>query len=602
MNGQTTKHAWQIDRELRLSAIPLDRRTHGSNWYTSETAFPYGDDLIAMFWFSSVPGSGAPEIPYLEMVQAVGNKGYDVSAAERLLREGLEEAKKCGILGVDIEGLARLGANDESAGGDSSLARDSSSVSDCRAAQDNNYAALDNGAAQHNSAELSSSAARTSTPPKPAVSPKLRALTSELLHEIHYAPLDPAHPYWTYEHPATWEEVRAAMPAAADSAAIEGAALAGSISNAPVDSPTASPAISGVPEAAAPGASTASGSGTVAATSAPTNEVAAGTALSGTSTAFLSSNLEARIHAGWLGQLAGGAFGTAIEGYHTSQLEKIYGRVDAYITQPETVNDDVVYELAFLDAFERHGRNVTSRDIGREWVQQIPFGWSAEWVALHNMADGILPPESGSWRNPYSNWIGAQMRGMVCGLVAPARPMEAARLAHIDGVVSHAENGVYGEIYAAVLSALAFVQNDPRALLVEASRFIPKKSEYAAVLSVCLDTVEHNGSAESAWLLLDKHFERYNWIHAYPNIAAVIIALWFGAGDMSESFRILAHAGLDVDCNAGLVGTVLGIMNGVSEQWSAPLNDTLETYLAGKESLSIRALAARTARLAEHAE
>jgi len=67
---------------------------------------------------------------------------------------------------------------------------------------------------------------------------------------------------------------------------------------------------------------------------------------------------------------------------------------------------------------------------------------------------------------------------------------------------------------------------------------------------------------------------------------------------MTESFRILAHAGLDVDCNAGLVGTVLGIMGGVPEQWGAPLHDTLETYLAGKEKISIQALAARTARLA----
>lgn len=547
MNEQTIKHAWQIDRELRLSAIPLDRRTHGSNWYTSETAFPYGDDLIAMFWFSSVPGSGAPEIPYLEMVQAMGNKGYDVSAAERLLSKCLKLVET-----TDLRYTKK-------------------------------------------------------------VDPELRALTSELLHEIHYAPLDPAHPYWTYAHPTTWDEVRAAMPAVADGAAQhssaatpDGAALTGSLSNAPVGSPTASTAILNAFKAAAPGASSVSGVGAVTATSAPTNKAIGANTTSGARAArpssSLPSDLEARIHAGWLGQLAGGAFGTAIEGYHTLQLEKIYGRIDAYITQPETVNDDVVYELAFLDAFERRGRNVTSRDIGREWVRQIPFGWSAEWVALHNMTDGILPPESGSWRNPYSNWIGAQMRGMVCGLVAPAQPMEAARLAHIDGLVSHAENGVYGEMYAAVLSALAFVQNDPRALLVEAARFIPKKSEYAAVLSICLDTVEHSENAEVAWAILDKHFERYNWIHAYPNIAAVITALWFGAGDMSESFRILAHAGLDVDCNAGLVGTVLGVMNGVPEKWGAPLNDTLETYLAGKERLSIRALAARTARLAEHAE
>ncbi len=476
--GSGAPRAWQLDRQLRLSAVPLDRRTHDSNWYTSETAFPTGDDLIALFWFSSVPGSGAPEIPYLEMVQAMGNKGYDVTKAEILLCRGMELADA-----LDLRHTRKI-------------------------------------------------------------TPELRALTSELLHEIHNAPRDPEHSYWNYDHPLSWEAVCDAMPASRESPALF-----------------------------------------------------SGTALS-TARPALPADLGARIHAGWLGQLAGGAFGTAIEGYHGVQLENIYGRIDAYITQPETVNDDVVYELAFLDAFERAGRAVTSRDIGREWVKQIPFGWSAEWIALHNMTDGILPPLSGSWHNPYSNWIGAQMRGMVCGLVAPDWPMEAARLAHIDGLVSHAENGVYGEMFAAVLTSLAFDSDEPRQLLKQAARFIPGKSEYAAVLSTCFEVCARSDSAEAAWRILDKRFERYNWIHAYPNIAAVVVALWFGGGDMTESFRILAHAGLDVDCNAGLVGTVLGIIGGVPEKWRDPIGDTLETYLQGKERLSIIQLASRTAQLA----
>ena len=62
------KKAWQMERDLRDVAIPLDRRSHGSNWYTSSFEVPYGDALLRMFWDSKVPGSGAPEIPYLEMV------------------------------------------------------------------------------------------------------------------------------------------------------------------------------------------------------------------------------------------------------------------------------------------------------------------------------------------------------------------------------------------------------------------------------------------------------------------------------------------------------------------------------------------------------
>jgi ADP-ribosylglycohydrolase len=465
MTAQTPRPAWQIDRELRLTAVPRDRRLEASQWYTSETAFPTGDDLIAMFWEAHVPGSGAPEIPYVEMVQALGNRGYDVTAAEALLPEGL-----------------RLAQTDD---------RDS-----------------------------------------------LRVLTARLLAALHAAPPDPTAAYWRFEHPAAWEEVRAAMTPAAQAS---------------------------VPAAFDP-------------------------------------TWEGRILAGWLGQLAGGAFGTAIEGYHYRQIAAVYGPLDAYIGAPETMNDDVTYELAFLDAYERLGGDVTSEAIALEWVRQIPFGWSAEWVALHNLNDGIMPPASGSWRNPYSDWIGVQMRGMICGLVSPGWPLEAARLAHLDGVISHAANGVYGGMFAAVLTSLAFTGGAPRTLIAAALDFLPQRSEYVAVARECLAVLADAADPARAWEILDRRLERYNWIHAYPNLAADLLALWHCHGDLTAAFRLLASAGMDVDCNAGLVGTVLGVLHGTPPQWAEPLHDTLETYLPGKERLSIRELAARTARLARRTE
>ncbi len=454
------KSAWEIDRFLRLHAVPLDRRVNPSAWSAMTGGFPTGDDMIALFWGARVPGSGAPEIPYVEMVESMANKGYDPRPAEALLAEGLA-----------------LAAQGRRAG--------------------------------------------------------LRKLTAELLAAVNDLPRDPSSPYWMFEHPGTWDELRIAM----------------------------------------------------------------GKIETGQDPRAL-KDLKERIYAGWRGQIAGGAFGTAIEGYHTTRIQEVYGEIDGYITTPETMNDDVVYELALLDVFEREGRGLTARSLGLEWVRQIPFGWSAEWVAIANMSSGILPPASGSTRNPYSEWIGAQMRGMVCGMLAPGWPLEAARLAHVDGCISHAANGIYGEMYAAVLTSLAFVHEDPRELLVEAAKYLPGRSEYAAVLGECLDAVRRNENPSTAWEAVDRRFERYNWIHAYPNLAADVLALWYGGGDMTRSFSLLAHAGLDVDCNAGLVGNVLGIMKGVPEKWSAPIGDRLETYLPGKEVLSIRELAERTARLA----
>ncbi len=346
------KLAWQMEKELRDAAIPVDRRVNESDWYTSDMEIPYGDELIRKFWFSKVPGSRAPEVPYQEMAQAQYNKGYDTSAASELIVRGIELAKQDKI--------------DE-----------------------------------------------------------LRVLTAELLNAIIHAPIDPNHPIHGYQHPETWDDIRAAM------GNVESDRLV--------------------------------------------NEI---------------PNLDDRIYQGWLGQLAGGSFGTAIEGYTGEQIAKVYGDVRSYITAPETTNDDVIYELVLLDVFELKGRKLSSRDLGLEWVKQIPFGWSAEWVAIRNLNMGIFPPESGSFQNPYSNWIGAQMRGMICGMLAPAWPMEAARLAHLDGVVSHDNNGVYGEIFAAVLTALAFVRTDPRVILKDGAQYIPQISQYGAVVHDTLKTVE----------------------------------------------------------------------------------------------------------------
>ncbi len=455
------KKAWQMERELRDSAVPIDRRKESSAWFEAGFEVPYGDALISLFWESKTPGSGSPEIPYQEMTQSMDNQGFDVSQAEALLAEGIDLHKK--------------GDKDQ-----------------------------------------------------------LRVLTARLLHALNTAPKIKNHPYHQYQHPETWEQVLAAMPAAHWRS----------------------------------------------------------------EEALLRSDLGERIHQGWLGQLAGGSFGTAIEGYTGRQIEKVYGKVTDYITQPETTNDDVVYELILLDVYERMGAGITSEAIGLEWVRQIPFGWSAEWIALRNLGMGLMPPDSGSFLNPYSDWIGAQMRGMICGMLAPADPLKAARLAHLDGVVSHSRNGVYGEIFASVLTSLAFLTTEPRQLVQQAAGFIPAQSEYAAKLDFVVKTLEKNSDPQDALPALERHFEEYNWIHAYPNMAADVFSLWYGNGDFTESMALLAQAGNDVDCNAGLVGNVLGVMRGVPARWADPIGDLLETYITGKEKLSIRGLSEKTTRLA----
>ena len=187
--------------------------------------------------------------------------------------------------------------------------------------------------------------------------------------------------------------------------------------------------------------------------------------------------------AAWLSQLVGAAMGTQVEGYTSDNLYEAFGEIKDYLREPNTYNDDITFELAFLEAFLEKGYKVTSKDIALQWVGLVPAGWSAEEFALRNIKSGIFPPMSGVYNNPFNEWIGAQMRGAICGMVAPGNPELAAKLAWFDGEVSHANNGILGEVFNAVMVSLAYVINDVKDLLGLAIEMIPNDSEYYSVIS-----------------------------------------------------------------------------------------------------------------------
>ncbi|RKX78610.1 MAG: ADP-ribosylglycohydrolase family protein [Spirochaetes bacterium] len=309
-----------------------------------------------------------------------------------------------------------------------------------------------------------------------------------------------------------------------------------------------------------------------------------------------SKTLEQKILGGWNGQIAGGSYGTAIEGYTGETLRRVYGdRLNGYIKEPETLNDDITFELAVLKAAERSGAAMSAEYIADMWLEYIPFGWSAEYFALENLRRGYYPPASGQIGNFFSEWIGAQMRTMVCGYLAPGNPLKASEYAYMDSSVSHEANGIYGGIHSAVLSSLAFVMNDARELLLKSRDFIPEDTEFAHFFDSALESVRNHNNHIDSWKSLEDSIKTYNWIHVYPNMMAVIHGFWYCENDIGKAFRILADCGADVDCNAGEVGSALGIMFPIDRKWTDPFEDTLETYVPGMEKMKISELAGWTA-------
>ncbi len=309
------------------------------------------------------------------------------------------------------------------------------------------------------------------------------------------------------------------------------------------------------------------------------------------------ADFEARIRAGWMGQLIGGCLGTQIEGYFTKNIRKKFGEIRDYLRKPETYNDDITYELAWLDYYADKGYDIAPADVAAAWLDLISEGYSAEKIALANLRRGLLPPQSGTELNYFYDWIGAQMRTMVHGMAAPGDPALAARLAADDSIVSHSNNGMIGGIFNAVLISLCFTEKDMRTVVEKTVAAMPKHSEYAAAVQFALAQCREKASWEDAWAACEEYFKEYHWIHAYPNAAAEVIALWFGDMDFDETCHIIAMEGMDADCTAAPVLNALAIMIGldaIDERWVKPIGDEIRTMMRRMKRVPIAELCEKT--------
>lgn len=300
-----------------------------------------------------------------------------------------------------------------------------------------------------------------------------------------------------------------------------------------------------------------------------------------------------QIKAAWMSQLIGAAMGTMVEGYTSKNLYKTFGDVRDYIREPNTYNDDITFEIAFLDAFKQKGYNLTSKDIALSWVSLIPCGWSAEEIALRNLRAGLMPPESAKFNNPFNEWIGAQMRGAICGMVAPGNPLLAAELAWKDGEVSHANNGILGEIFNAVMTSMAFVSKDIKQIVKSSIDLIPEDSEYYSVVKFAYESCLEHEDWHDALEECEQKYIKYNWIHAYPNACCEVIALMYGEGDYEKTLNIITMCGLDADCNAGMIMPLLGIQEGmriIPNRLIHPAFDKLITYMRGYDEIKLEDL------------
>ena len=72
--------------------------------------------------------------------------------------------------------------------------------------------------------------------------------------------------------------------------------------------------------------------------------------------------------------------------------------------------------------------------------------------------------------------MGAPIRSEIWAFISPGQPLKAMEFAYQDAVVDHAFDGVYGEVFLAVIESMAFIENRVDVLIEYGLAAIPKES------------------------------------------------------------------------------------------------------------------------------
>ena len=334
-----------------------------------------------------------------------------------------------------------------------------------------------------------------------------------------------------------------------------------------------------------------------------------------------------RIYGAWLGRTIGCLLGKPIEGakrdvlfpilkaagnyplkqyieYHES-MKMDAGRAWAGKVDCMPEDDDTNYTLLSLLLMERYGRDFTPENVAHGWMNMFPIlrTCTAERVAYKNFLFGKKPPESAEFRNPYREWIGAQIRIDFYGYINPGNPALAAEYAFRDACISHVKNGIYGAMFvAAMIAAAGTVDSDFNAteIINAGLGCIPVKSRlYKAVQEFVEFSANHPDWEDASSYIHNNYDENdaHDWCHTISNALIVCLGLLYGNGDFCKSISLAVTPLFDTDCNGATVGSIIGMIcgaSGIADHWKKPINDTFETGIAGMGRQSITDLAKRT--------
>jgi len=261
-------------------------------------------------------------------------------------------------------------------------------------------------------------------------------------------------------------------------------------------------------------------------------------------------------------------------------------------------DDDTNYTTTGLAVMQRYGPDFTPKDVANFWLSDIPIlhTCTAERVAYRNFVRLIPPPHSATFRNPYREWIGAQIRADFWGYVAPGLPNLAADFAFRDACISHFKNGIYGEMWAAAMVSAAFTASGVRDLPEIGLRYVPKQSRLAEAVRKVVGWYRNGMAYDDAAETLHSEWNEtrsHDWCHVISNAMIVTMGLLWGEEDFALSICRAVQPCFDTDCNGATVGSIVGACHGrraLPPAWVDTIHDTLHTGVAGYHVVNLKDL------------
>jgi len=270
-------------------------------------------------------------------------------------------------------------------------------------------------------------------------------------------------------------------------------------------------------------------------------------------------------------------------------------------------DDDIRYTVLGLHVLEQKGAAFTTVDVAHAWWNVLPIGqtFTAERAAYRNLANTLEqgPLDDGALdyvrthRNPFREWIGAQIRADGWAYGAAGQAALGAEFGYRDAALSHVKNGIYGEMLFASAIAAAFACEDALAALEQGLQCIPSTSRLAKDVSEAIALGKRAGDLDELHDELWKRWGHYDGVHTNNNAALVAAAIAFGGDDFEKTIVAAVTGGWDTDCNGATAGSLWGAAYGygrLPEKWIAPLNDTLYAAIPGFHPIAISECARRS--------